>query len=84
MTHITLSWVRDPRSEAENFFKELGKHHCAMICFFTVKQWEKGLRKFSVYHDLVSVREGLENLSAASPSLEIVFNVYTKFLKLIY
>ena len=36
---------RDARSEAENFCKELGEHHCAPFQFFAVKPWEMGFVK---------------------------------------
>ena len=43
------------RSEAENLCKELGEHHRAPFQLFTVKPWEKGLGKVSVFPALSGV-----------------------------
>ena len=45
------------RSEAETLCKELGEHHRAPFDFFSVKPWEKGLGKVSVFPALNGVSE---------------------------
>ena len=40
---------RNASSDAESVCKELGEHHCAPFEFFTVKPWEKGHGKVSVF-----------------------------------
>ena len=75
---------RDARSEAENLCKELGEHHRAPFQFFTVKPWEKGLGKVSVFPALSGVSGRDDNvdtirIAAEKRAIEIGadFNVYT-------
>ena len=53
---------RYAKSEAVNLCKELGEHHHAPFECFTVKPWEKGLRKVSVFSALSGVSERDDNV----------------------
>ena len=51
------------RSEAETLCKELGEHHRAPFDFFSVKPWEKGLGKVSVFPAQSSVSGRDDNVA---------------------
>ena len=75
---------RDARSEAEDLYKELGKHDRAPFEVFTFKSWEKGLGKVSVLPALSGVSGMDDNVDtirivAEKRAIEIGadFNVYT-------
>ena len=78
-----LKW-RDARSKTKNLCKEFGEHHRAPLEFFTVKIWEKGFRKVSVFQALSSVSARGDNVNTIKIAAEkrtikigIDFNVFT-------
>ena len=54
---------RAARFEAENLCKELSEHHRALFEFFTVKPWDKGLAKVSVFLAWNGVSERDDNVN---------------------
>ena len=78
-----LKW-RDARSKTKNLCKEFGEHHRAPLEFFTVKPWEKGFRKVSVFQALSSVSARGDNVNTIKIAAEkrtikigADFNIYT-------
>ena len=74
---------RNARSEAEILCKELGEHHRAPFELFTIKPWEQGLGKVSVFPALSGVSGRDDNvdtirIAAEKRAIEIGadFNVY--------